>query len=327
MLQTIFSGAGASGQFGAFGTIQSTAGTAALQNYLKSIGKLSQSSVTGVMNDATMAVIFNLLIESAATVGKIPLLPADVRNGITTVTNALKSADSKIKSVSFGQASLSSVIRNWLTINALVRAIPNVGPGAADAMAAAREAVYNAVAGQASIIEKAVRIFFPPAQPTTGTVTTATAIPIQQLVTMIPGIKIAPGASPGTPGATAPGAAAAVPSGTIFARSVKFPGRIRVAIPRSAGGLGGIGLMSDGVFGDCIFGDCGNLGATAPFVETAPVTAPPAGGREVTEKDLEKQTGQTPFFKKPLFWAAVAGGAVVIGGGSYFLIRRRKRSA
>ena len=85
------------------------------------------------------------------------------------------------------------------------------------------------------------------------------------------------------------------------------------------------GLMDDGIFADCIFGDCG-LGATAAFTEIAPVTTPPTGGREVTEKDLEAQTGQTPFFKKPLFWVAVAGGVVVIGGGSYFLIRRRKRS-
>jgi hypothetical protein len=32
----------------------------------------------------------------------------------------------------------------------------------------------------------------------------------------------------------------------------------------------------------------------------------------------------TPFYKKPLFWAAVAGGVVVVGGGAWAISRRRK---
>ena len=301
--------------FGDLGAIQSTAGTAALQNYLKSIGKYA-GTVTGVMNDATMAVIFNALIESAATIVKIPLLPANIRGGITTVVNTLKSADSKIRNATWGQATLASVIRNWININALVRLIPNVGPGAADAMATARDAVYNAVASQAGIIQQAMAIFTAPTQPAPGTVTSDTTAQLM----FLPGMQFQV-----SPQGSAPGTAPAVPSGTIWARSMKFPGRIRVAIPKLVGGLGSIGVMSDGVFGNCIFGDCG-LGATAMFVEQAPVTTPPTGGTEVTEKELEKRTGQTPIYKKPLFWVAVAGGVVVVGGGSYWFIRRRKRS-
>jgi hypothetical protein len=127
-------------------------------------------------------------------------------------------------------------------------------------------------------------------------------------------------------GAPTPGASAIVP-GTIYAPSSKFPGMFRVAVPRTAAGLGGLGVMEDGAFGTCIFGDCG-LGVTAPLVEKPSVSTPlPEPAKLTTEKDLEKQTGTTPFYKKPLFWVAMAGGVVVVGGGSYWMIRRRKRSA
>jgi len=33
---------------------------------------------------------------------------------------------------------------------------------------------------------------------------------------------------------------------------------------------------------------------------------------------------EKPFYKKPMFWLAVAGGVVVIGGGGYLIGRRRR---
>ena len=138
-------------------------------------------------------------------------------------------------------------------------------------------------------------------------------------------MQMSPSPTATTGPATTGPAATALPAGSIYAPSSKFPGKFRVAIPRAAGGLGGLGVMSDGMFGECMFGDCG-LGAAAAFTEVAPVTAPPAGATQVTEKELEAKTGQTPFYKKPLFWVAVAGGVVVIGGGGYWLVRRRKKA-
>src|SRR5574342_402799 len=98
MLTTQYNGT----NFAGLGALVSSAATAELQRYLASIGKLAQSNVTGVMNDATMAVIYNMFVQSAATVAKIPLLPQSVRDGISKVTSALKAADDKIRSVSFG---------------------------------------------------------------------------------------------------------------------------------------------------------------------------------------------------------------------------------
>jgi hypothetical protein len=310
MLTTQFNGT----TYGGLGALMSSAGITDLQRYLVSIGKLSSSSVTGVMNDATMGVVFNLLIESAGTVGKIPLLPGSIRDGINAVVGALKSADSKIKSISFGQASLSTVIRNWATINAAVRLISG---SAADAMASAREAVYNAVGGQASIIKQAVAIFFPPATPAQASPAAMTALPNLSVMTAF----LQP-TKAGTTAVPAAAASATVP-GTIYAWSPKL-GRYRVAVPRQYGG--GFGIMETGLMGDCVFGDCG-LGATAaPYTETAPVATPPAGGTSTTESDLEKKTGTAPFYKKWPFWAAVGGGVAVIGTGTALLMRR-KRSA
>lgn len=312
-----------------FGAIQSTPATAALQKYLVSVKKLPADKATGVMNDATMAVIFNLLIEGAATVSKIPLLPQDVRDGINTVVTALKDADKKIRDITFGQASLSTVISQFTNIQAAVRVAGNAissgaGDTAADAMLKARDAVYNAVAGKAALIQKAIPILIPGLKPATTTQFTIRP----DIAQMVIGSKfVATTAKPPT---------GAVKPGTIYALSKKLTKaaggqpRYRIAVPRGAGlGFGSIGVMEDGAFGNCIFGDCG-LGQTAPLVESTPpggaTTPPVAPGRSVTETELEKQTGTLPFFKKPLFWVAVVGGAAAVGGGYYYM-RRRKGAA
>ena len=306
MLTTQYNGTNGFG--GQLGALVSSAATADLQRYLASIGKLAQASVTGVMNDATMAVIYNMLVSSAATVGKIPLLPQNIRDGITKVTSALKSADDKIRSVSFGQASLSSVFGNWATINAAVRLISS---SAADAMAAARENVYNAVAGYASTVLAAVQIFFPPAS--TGGATQPSSQLLTQLLSPVQTYFMAQGTS------TTP-TSQSYPTGTIYAFSSKM-GRYRIAIPKVFGG--GLGIEQSGVFGDCVFGDCG-LGAAATMTEVAPSTTPPAGGIPTTETELEKRTGTLPLYKKWQFWAAVGGGVAVVGTGTALLMRRKK---
>jgi hypothetical protein len=66
--------------------------------------------------------------------------------------------------------------------------------------------------------------------------------------------------------------------------------------------------------------------AATPAVTPAPPTgvfkvadlpvAPPETPMIGTEDD--------PFYKKPLFWAAVAGGVLVVGGGGYALYRRKR---
>jgi hypothetical protein len=309
MLHTQVYGAnGFGGGLGSLGALMSSSAITSLQNYLKTVGRYS-GTVTGAMNDATMAAVFDMLISSAATVAKIPLLPSDIRGGINTVVNALKTADSKIKSVSFGQASLSSVIRNWATINAAVRVVSS---SAADAMASARESVYNAVGGYASTIERAARIFFPPTSPTT-TAASTTMSPTSAMAIMT-------AISPGKAAAAASASATTFPAGTLYAWSKKI-GKYIVAIPKTSG-LGSVGIM--GTFGNCIFGDCG-LGATATHTLVAPMSAPPPGGTPTTETKVEAATGTLPIYKKWWFWTAIGGGVAVAGTGTA-LIMRRKRS-
>jgi len=96
------------------------------------------------------------------------------------------------------------------------------------------------------------------------------------------------------------------PPGSVTALSSKT-GQWRVAIP--------VGTSIPGV-------------ATAPpvagaaFVEVTPVPTPPVGITQISESQFDADVGIVPFFKKPLFLAAVAG-VVVIGAG-FFIMRRRK---
>jgi hypothetical protein len=306
MLQTQYYGNG----FGGFGALTSSAATADLQRYLVSIGKLGSSNVTGVMNDATMGVIYNLLVASASTVSKIPLLPSDVRSGISSVVSALQSADSKIKSVSFGMATLSSVLSNWATINAAVRAVSS---SAANSLAAAREAVYNAVGGYASYILRAVKIFFPPTTPTSTAIQPAIPVLTSSLTSLLKTNSAV------TATATSSAASQSYPAGTIYAFSQKL-GRYRIAIP-NPGGVAGLGVQT--AVGNCIFGDCG-FGAA--YTEVAPSTTAPANGVPTTETELEKRAGALPLYKKWQFWTAIGGGVAIVGTGAALLIRR-KRSA
>ncbi len=94
------------------------------------------------------------------------------------------------------------------------------------------------------------------------------------------------------------------PAGTITAFS-SSTNMWRVAVPTVAAGLG-------------------MFGAAATFTEVAPVAAPPSGATQVSESELEKQTGQLPIWKKWQFWAAIGGGVAVLGTGTALLFRRKR---
>ncbi len=300
--------------FGGLGALVSSAATAELQRYLASIGKLSQSNVTGQMNPQTFAVVYDLLVQSAATVAKIPLLPANIRSGIGTVTGALKSADDKIKDLTYGIVSLPKVIANFTNLNAI---LGMVSSSAASAVRSAYEAIANTVAGASSTILAAVKIFFPPT--TTSGATQPSSALISQLISPIKAVF----ATQGTATTTPPAGQQSFPAGTIYAFSKKLA-KYRIAIPKVVGG--GLGIEQSGVFGDCVFGDCG-LGAAASMTEVAPSSTPPPGGVPTTETELEKRTGTLPLYKNWMFWAAVGGGVAVVGTGTALLMHRRKKVA
>lgn len=95
----------------------------------------------------------------------------------------------------------------------------------------------------------------------------------------------------------------ALPAGAIQTRSKS--GLFRVAVPAgTAAGLGGPSM---------------SLGAD--FQELPPRTSAATGARFVSEGEFDKETGQQPFYKKPLYWAIV-GGVVVTGGGAWYLLRK-----
>jgi phage baseplate assembly protein gpV len=89
------------------------------------------------------------------------------------------------------------------------------------------------------------------------------------------------------------------PPGTITAYSAKLA-KWRVAVPLSTAGFG----------------------AAAAFQEVAPTSTAPEGATPTTETDLEKKTGQLPFYKHPAFW--VIAGTVLVGGAGVVVWRRRR---
>lgn len=329
MLTTQLLDAGANGflapvGFGGFGAAMSSPAIKSLQTYLVNLKKLPAAKADGVMNDATMAVIFDMFVATSDVASKLPLLDKvpDLKSGITKVIKALKDADTEIKNVTFGFASLSTVISQFTTITAVVRASVNAisggaGDTAANAMLKVRDTIFNAIGGQADLIQKAFQIFFPAAAGTPGATTGTTSggrrlthisTDVMQNLTTVSLVK------------------APTKAGTIYAFSKKL-GKYRVAVPKAAVTAPGLGIAQDGALGgECIFGDCGGLGqdASATFTETAPsATVPPAPARQVTESELEKLTGTTPFYKKPLFWIATVGGVAAVGGGYWYVRRRR----
>jgi hypothetical protein len=330
-----------------FGTLGAAGTVRDIQTRLAALGKISSSNIdpNGIINDATVAALYKLAFEDVV---KVQNVAGSISGDVATAIGYIVSILNGINSLLCCGITPDDLFKNWGTSLTVIRAAAATADivqdpdhaaqlrAAADKLEATRATLYNGIAGRADQILKVMNILNPP--PTTGTqppplnpkaALLATIRPQTQVMQMI---AVASSAAPGT--TSTPGALPVIP-GTIWARSTKFPGMIRIAIPRPVGGgFGGIGLMSDGVFGNCIFGNCGSsgLGAAAPLVEQAKIPAPAPGaplpgGQEVAETELEKQTGQTPFYKKPLFWAAIAGGVVVVGGGSYWLIRRRKRSA
>jgi hypothetical protein len=87
-----------------------------------------------------------------------------------------------------------------------------------------------------------------------------------------------------------------------------------------AGSIAGLGIFDANL--NCVYGDCGGLGQE---------TEEPAPGTKVGEEptkpaetpDAGKEHDKKPFYKKPLFWVAIAGGVAVVGTGGYFLLRRK----
>ena len=90
-----------------------------------------------------------------------------------------------------------------------------------------------------------------------------------------------------------------LPGGAITAFSKKR-GMWRIAVPIVAG-----------------------LAGTATYQEVTPSATLPAGAMQTTETDLERRTGQLPFYKNWIFWAATVGGVVVVGGVVYAWKRKR----
>jgi hypothetical protein len=288
------------GDLGAAGTVQG------IQTRLAALGKIGSGDVTGIMNDNTMAALYKLAFADVVKLQKIAgLLSNDVATAIGYIVSILNG----INSVLCCGITPDDLFKNW---DAAIGVVSIASQDAADKLQAARVTLYNGIADRADQILKVMNVLNP-----------APTSPVRSK--MVLDIRAMPGLLPVSSG-TAPGTAPATPPGTIYAPSSKSPGMYRIAIPKTAGGLGGIGVMEDGAFGECIFGDCG-LGAAATFTEIAPAATPPPGGLLTTESDLEAKTGQLPFYKKPLFWGIVAGSVVVIGGGSWLLLRRRKSAA
>jgi hypothetical protein len=229
---------------------------------------------------------------------------------------------------------LADVIKNFTNIQAAVRLAGNaagghfgipVGAGdtAANAMLAARDAVYNAVAGQAGIIQKAFTIFFPSAGAAVPGSTAVNASFLQQVSALnsklFTQVKTA-----GTPAAAPSAAKAKYPSGSIARFNVKRKvWSIYVPISAKTTGLGIFDMD-----GSCLYGDCG-LGADEPPPGTTKGGEEPAptdpGSGQALPQDPKKEG--IPLYKKPLFWVAVAGGVAVVGGGGYWIMRRRKKAA
>lgn len=87
-----------------------------------------------------------------------------------------------------------------------------------------------------------------------------------------------------------------------------------------AGSIAGLGIFDANL--NCVYGDCGGLGQETE--EPAPGTKV---GEEVTKPaetpDAGTEHEKKAFYKKPLFWVAIAGGVAVVGTGGYFLLRRK----
>jgi len=338
MLQTQFLGAGASGFYGPMsGLGYSPADITALQNALIKAGKTSVKA-TGVMDGQTAAAMYEIIRDKGGAVGAAFATIAgssSVASGIQSAFSALQSKDSTLQSVPGVSLSIPSLLRDASKVSMVVSVAPSIACAVSNSLCSrvtsiagtiqnALNTFFSKLSDAAPTLLKVIGILVPGstsgAAPTTTTVKSPLLSILATSVIRPQAMQVSP-----SPTATTGPATTAIPAGSIYAPSSKFPGKFRVAIPRAAGGLGGLGVMSDGMFGECMFGDCG-LGAAAAFTEVAPVTAPPAGATQVTEKELEAKTGQTPFYKKPLFWVAVAGGVVVIGGGGYWLVRRRKKA-
>lgn len=91
-----------------------------------------------------------------------------------------------------------------------------------------------------------------------------------------------------------------LPAGSLQAKTAR--GTYRVAVPKSfTSGLGGASLGES-------------------LVELPSRSGPSTGATLVTEKDLDNAL-KPPFYKRPLYWAALGGG-LALAGGAYWMIRR-----
>lgn len=203
---------------------------------------------------------------------------------------------------------------NLQTMNAVVAVIGNLGgkvssyvKGAiqfAGAMAAgnadARSTLMKLIGDNATYINGAVialSLKYTKA-PSAPPVTPSPAVSPQSVAAILPAFART-GFSVMRPPATAP-----LPAGSIQALT-KF-GTYRVAVPAAmAAALGGPPI---------------NLGEAALVeIRSRPGLTP--GVQVVSEKDLEKKTGELPFWKNPTYWAIV-GGTALLGGGAWWVLRR-----
>jgi len=99
------------------------------------------------------------------------------------------------------------------------------------------------------------------------------------------------------------------PSGSLTAWSEKL-GKWRVAIP--------VGTKAE-----IDTAKASEPGEEPTHEELTPRINQPGGAEVVEESKIDDVTGQTPFYKKWWFWAAV-GGVVVLGAGAYYLVQRKK---
>lgn len=297
--------------YGAFGAFGDPAGVRALQETLRKIG-FPGISVSGTVDGPTAASIYRLIRDRGSS---IPLLPSQIK----TAVDKVRSFDSKIRQYTFEKFDSASLLQYVSTVLSIIRQIPSVGSSVANAIQSGVNEIFNAINMVAGPLNTAVTLLYFPKPAAAGPTPLPPPPPLTQPSPL-------PSSTPSYPTQTYPtqlppsSTMMTTPRSSIYARS---RGRIRVAVPRTQSGFGGIGIL--GTDGSCLFGDC-ELGALAPYLEKASTDVPPAGGTEVTETEFEKQTGQLPLYKKPLFWVAVAGGVVVVGGGGYLLFRQKPGS-
>jgi len=323
--------------FGSLGALVSSPAIKTLQGFLLEKGQLKAERVTGEMNDATMAAIYQLLRDNIDVISKIKALPDTARKGVEAVQSILKAADGAIRTLTLQQVGLKMLLQNF---SAAIDIARGFSAEKAAQLTAKRDEVYNAVGKEAAGIEKGLRLamavqaFVAPATgTTTPTGSGSSSIWSQIRMPQLPAtfrtaaaVKTAAAAAPSAT-ATAPSATATATAALPFVGCVFRYNKTRkkyVIYCRPSGGLG-VADMDD----NCLYGACA-LGGTLGQVAVTP--PPPEGMVETSAVDSRAEAGgatdggeeNVPLYKRPWFWASVAGAAAVGAGG--VVLWRRKRA-